>query len=81
MWECVQGRMAALLLHQGPAYTGCVPTKTMKKSAWVITEKYCPHLSDDFRTNKRACKEITIISIKKLCCYSPPLMRQVQRAR
>ena len=33
-WRCVmarmrghlQGRMAALLLYQGPAYTGCVPT-------------------------------------------------------
>lgn len=40
---------------------GYVHTKIMKEAAQVITEKYYKHLSNNFYTNKEACKEIAII--------------------
>ena len=37
---------------------GRVRTKTVKKSAKVIIERYYPKLSLDFETNKRICDEV-----------------------
>ncbi len=45
---------------------GRVRTKTVKKSAKVIIERYYPKLTLDFETNKRICDEIAIISSKRL---------------
>jgi ribosomal protein S17E len=45
---------------------GRVRTKTVKKSAKVIIERYYPKLSLDFETNKRICDEIAIIASKRL---------------
>ena len=45
---------------------GCVRTKTVKKSAKVIIERYYPKLTLDFETNKRICDEIAIIASKRL---------------
>lgn len=52
---------------------GRVRTKTVKKSAKVIIERYYPKLTLDFETNKRVCDEIAIIASKRLrnkVCFS-----------
>lgn len=48
------------------AIMGRVRTKTVKKSAKVIIERYYPRLTLDFETNKRICDEIAVISSKRL---------------
>ena len=48
------------------AIMGRVRTKTVKKSAKVIIERYYPKLSLDFEVNKRICDEIAIIASKRL---------------
>eukprot|EP01087_Luapelamoeba_hula_P004965 TRINITY_DN14_c0_g1_i1.p2 TRINITY_DN14_c0_g1~~TRINITY_DN14_c0_g1_i1.p2 ORF type:complete len:152 (+),score=31.75 TRINITY_DN14_c0_g1_i1:57-512(+) len=45
---------------------GRVRTKTVKKAARQIVEKYYPRLTDDFQTNKRLCDEIALIASKRL---------------
>jgi len=45
---------------------GRVRTKTTKRAARLIVEKYFPKLTLDFHTNKRICDEVAIISTKRL---------------
>ncbi|CAH0043449.1 unnamed protein product [Clonostachys solani] len=62
---------------------GRVRTKTVKKSAKVIIEKYYPRLTNDFETNKRLCDEIAIIASKrlrnKIAGYATHLMKRIAR--
>ncbi|KAF2636851.1 hypothetical protein P280DRAFT_483444 [Massarina eburnea CBS 473.64] len=65
------------------AKMGRVRTKTVKKSAKVIIERYYPKLSLDFETNKRICDEVAIIASKrlrnKIAGYATHLMKRIQR--
>lgn len=62
---------------------GRVRTKTIKKSAKTIIEKYYSRLTLDFQTNKKVCEEIAILPSKrvrnKIAGFITRLMRRIQK--
>merc|ERR1711959_765273 len=62
---------------------GRVRTKTVKKSARKIIEKYYSRLTLDFQTNKRICEEVAMIPSKplknKIAGFVTHLMKRIQR--
>merc|ERR1711976_712228 len=63
---------------------GRVRTKTVKKAARVIIEKYYTKLTLDFHTNKRIIEEVALIPSKplrnKIACFITHLMKRLQRS-
>merc|ERR1712047_42745 len=61
---------------------GRVRTKTVKKAAKLIIEKYYTRLTLDFHVNKRICEEIAIIPSKplrnKIAGFVTHLMKRLQ---
>jgi len=45
---------------------GRVRTKTVKKAATLVIEKYYPILTRDFQTNKKVVEEVAVIPSKRL---------------
>mmetsp|Transcript_155834 Transcript_155834/g.478396 ORF Transcript_155834/g.478396 Transcript_155834/m.478396 type:complete len:140 (+) Transcript_155834:14-433(+) len=62
---------------------GRVRTKTIKKAARVIIEKYYTKLGKDFHTNKRICDEIAVIPSKrlrnKIAGFMTHLMKRIEK--
>mmetsp|Transcript_6243 Transcript_6243/g.5577 ORF Transcript_6243/g.5577 Transcript_6243/m.5577 type:complete len:120 (-) Transcript_6243:52-411(-) len=60
-----------------------VRTKTVKKSAKVIIEKYYSRLTLDFHTNKRIAQEVAIVPSKrmrnKIAGFVTHLMKRIQK--
>ena len=63
---------------------GRVRTKTVKKAARVIIEKYYTKLHLDFHTNKRIIEEVAVIPSKplrnKIAGFITHLMKRLQRS-
>jgi len=60
-----------------------VRTKTVKKSAKTIVEKYYPRLTMDFHTNKRIIDEVAITPSKrmrnKIAGFTTHLMKRIDK--
>mmetsp|Transcript_31884 Transcript_31884/g.69602 ORF Transcript_31884/g.69602 Transcript_31884/m.69602 type:complete len:143 (-) Transcript_31884:50-478(-) len=62
---------------------GRVRTKTVKKAARLVIEKYYPRLTLDFQCNKRLVQEVAVIPSKrmrnKIAGYVTHLMKRIER--
>lgn len=62
---------------------GRVRTKTVKRSARVIVEKYYSKLTLDFQINKKIAEEVALIPSKrlrnKIAGYATHLMKRIQK--
>jgi len=78
-----RGVLRALTLTPDLFLATRVRTKTVKKSAKSIIEKYYPRLTNDFQLNKRICHEVAVIPSKRLrnriAGYLTHLMKRIEK--
>jgi len=62
---------------------GRVRTKTVKKAAKVLIEKYYTKLTNDFHVNKKLLSEVAVLPTKKLrnkiAGFATHLMKRIQK--
>mmetsp|Transcript_21785 Transcript_21785/g.24649 ORF Transcript_21785/g.24649 Transcript_21785/m.24649 type:complete len:140 (-) Transcript_21785:320-739(-) len=62
---------------------GRVRTKTVKRAAKAIVEKYYAKLNVDFHSNKKVCDDVAVIQTKrlrnKIAGYATHLMKRIQK--
>ena len=62
---------------------GRVRTKTVKRAARVLVEKYYTRLTNDFQTNKKIAEDVAIIPSKrlrnKIAGFATHLMKRISR--
>ena len=62
---------------------GRVRTKTVKRAARQLIEKFYPKMSLDFHYNKRVLDDVAIVPSKrirnKIAGYAPKLMKRIQK--
>merc|ERR1712003_492070 len=62
---------------------GRVRTRTVKRSARVIVERYYAKLTLDFQMNKKICEEVALIPSKrmrnKIAGFATHLMKRIQK--
>merc|ERR1712070_446152 len=62
---------------------GRVRTKTVKKAARVLVEKYYTRLTHDFQTNKKIAEDVAIVPSKrlrnKIAGFATHLMKRISR--
>ena len=73
-----------LILYQlSPLNMGRVRTKTVKRGAKVLLEKYYQRLTNDFHTNKKILSEVAQVPTKslrnKIAGFATHLMKRIQK--
>merc|ERR1712188_190780 len=70
-------------MGEGESSMGRVRTRTTKRSAKIIVEKYYQRLTLDFQTNKKICDEVASIQSKrlrnKIAGFLTHLMKRISR--
>lgn len=71
------------LIRDVESLQGRVRTKTVKRSARLIVERFYSKLTLDFHTNKRICDEVSVTPSKrmrnKIAGFVTHLMRRIER--
>eukprot|EP00656_Telonema_subtile_P014591 TRINITY_DN174_c0_g1_i5.p1 TRINITY_DN174_c0_g1~~TRINITY_DN174_c0_g1_i5.p1 ORF type:complete len:158 (+),score=49.14 TRINITY_DN174_c0_g1_i5:140-613(+) len=80
---CIRDRYQRRVRGYQESAMGRVRTRTTKRSAKIIVEKYYQRLTLDFQTNKKICDEVASIQSKrlrnKIAGFLTHLMKRISR--